>query len=167
MTLFDKVNIQIDGSVLERVEQWFIGIFNQPTWLKIALVASLTGAGIYFYYNHYNNREYIKELQDQVEIIKESVSENLSIDNYKEDLIYVIQEIQLLDKQEDQDYYDELLEIDLLIKFIERHHPGDPIIEDFKAMKNRLQVSHDVYDKHYEYAIIHLNKIINDNSPKK
>lgn len=168
MALFGNIlnidKVQIDGKILERLGEWLKEVFNQPAWLKALVFLTLTCAGVYFYYNHHTNREYIKELQDQVNSINVEVSENLSIESYKEDLIYVITEIKLLNQQEEQSYNDELLELDLLINFINKHHPNDPIINDFESMKSRLMVNHDVYNQHYKYVIIQLNKVVNDNN---
>lgn len=156
------VNINVGEKGLDKILYFFKEFFNQPKWLLTLTAVIIILGGSYFAYGYYRDKKDFIELQNNVEIINKCIKENLNITDYKQNLIYTISEIKLIQVAEQSNYEEELLELELLEDFIQRRHPHDRILEDIRAMKSRLKINHDVHKKQYDYIMKNLDEFISD-----
>lgn len=161
------VNINVDEKGLDKIFHFFRELFNQPKWLLTLTVGIVLFGGGYFAYGYYRDKSDFIELQNNVNVINNCIKENLNIVDYKQNLIYTITEIKLIQAAEQNNYEEEMLELELLEDFIQRRHPNDRILQDIRAMKNRLKINHDVTLKQYDYIMGNLNNFINDSTNLK
>ena len=159
MAFIQIQNLNID-KLLEFIKEILNRIFNQPLWLKILLFSTLILTSSYFYNRHKTDLENIKQVKDQVEYLNCTVNKHLNIEEYKNNLIYVIHSIQLLEYVLQQNYEERMLELDYLIEFAHKHHPNNELERHLVSMKTRMEVNRNMYNQQYRYIIMHLNDII-------
>lgn len=156
-------NIKFDGAFIGKILNWFKEFFNQPPLLKTILIISIITAAGYFSLSYFTNKSQINELNVRVIEIDEKINDVLNINDYQENLLYVITEIKLLEYSLEQNYRERIYELDCIEKFAEHYHPGDPIIQDFDAMKVRMEMNYNSYNQHYKMVMKELDKIIENN----
>lgn len=159
MAFIQIQNLNID-KLLEFIKEILNRIFNQPLWLKILLVSTLVLTSGYFYNRHKTDLENIKQVKEQVEYLNCTVNKHLNIEEYKNNLIYVIHSIQLLEYVLQQNYEERMLQLDYLIEFAHEHHPNNELEKHLISMKTRMEVNRNMYNTQYRYIIAHLNDII-------
>ncbi len=159
MAFIQIQNLHID-KLLEFIKEILHKIFDQPLWLKILLVSTLVLTSGYFYNRHKTDLENIKQVKEQVEYLNCTVNKHLNIEEYKNNLIYVIHSIQLLEYVLQQNYEERMLQLDYLIEFAHEHHPNNELERHLIAMKTRMEVNRNMYNQQYRYIIMHLNDII-------
>lgn len=158
----NKITVSGDatGKLLKFLNEHINNFFKQPKWLLMTMFIVICGAVAYFMYTSRSEKECIQNLQEQVNEINDVIIKSLSITDYEENLLKVITEIKLLKQEDQQSYEDELLELSLLIAFIEKYHPNDPIVADLKSMQSRLKTNHDLYKDHFDYIMNQLDEVI-------
>lgn len=158
---FIENKIQIGEKAIESIFGIFTGfikgLLNQPKWLIVAVMVSILMGGCYFWYSHKEDKENIKELQEQVIQINEVVGSNLGV----EDLIYIITEIKILKCMLDENYQERIYTIDVIKDYLVRYHPNDPAIGDINTIKRHMELNKDTYSQHYKYVMSQLDKIAN------
>lgn len=159
MAFIQIQNLNID-KLLEFIKEILNRIFNQPLWLKILLFSTLILTTGYFYNRHKTDLENIKQVKEQVEYLNCTVNKHLNIEEYKNNLIYVIHSIQLLEYVLQQNYEERMLQLDYLIEFAHEHHPNNELEKHLVSMKTRMEVNRNMYVTQYRYIIAHLNDII-------
>lgn len=157
-------NIKIDEGAANKMLAFLVklikNLFKQPKWLILLAVLAIVGGAAYFKYSIHTEKEKIQGLYENVQIINDITNKTLNIEDYKKNLLNVITTIKLLQQENQQSFDDNILEINLLISFIEKHHPKDPIVNDLRSMKNRLIINHDIYKEHYDYTIKQLDEFV-------
>ena len=159
MAFIQIQNLNID-KLLEFIKEILNRIFNQPLWLKILLFSTLILTSGYFYNRHKTDLENIKQVKEQVEYLNCTVNKHLNIEEYKNNLIYVIHSIQLLEYVLQQNYEERMLQLDYLIEFAQEYHPNNELERHLVSMKTRMEVNRNMYNQQYRYIIMHLNDII-------
>lgn len=159
MAFIQIQNLHID-KLLEFIKEILYKIFDQPLWLKILLISTLILTSAYFYNRHKTDLENIKYVQAQVEQLNCTVNKHLNIEEYKNNLIYIVHSIQLLEYVLQQNYDERMLQLDYLIEFAHEHHPNNELEKHLVSMKTRMEVNKNMYNTQYRYIIAHLNDII-------
>lgn len=159
-------HINLDESIIDKFFNSIKEFFNQPPLLKAILIFSIIVAAGYFSLSYFTNKSQINELNEKVTEIDEKINDVLNIDDYQQNLLYVITEIKLLEYSLEQNYQERLYELDCIERFAEHYHPGDPIIADFDAMKVRMEMNYKSYNQHYNIVMKHLDKILENNDEK-
>ncbi|WQJ53848.1 MAG: hypothetical protein [Wendovervirus sonii] len=163
MPIINIDKILVDGSIAKSIVDAAKKFFaQQPKWLCTLLILAVISWCSYYVYNYFSDQKSINELQNEISVIEEKMNNILSIEMYQENLIYVITELQLLQQDEEQNYKENMLEIELYLKFLKRHYPGDPTIRDLEAMHERAETNHESYMQHYRHVMHKLRERAND-----
>lgn len=162
MNIFNVENLTIDGKFMKKISNTFKELLKQPPALIFSVVAMTLITSGYFFVNYFNHKAEVKELSEKVLEIDNKIDDALDITDYQKNLLYTITEIKLLEQEINENYKEKIYEIDCLEKFIQHHHPNDPIIVEFESMKSRMTMSYEMYNQHYKVIMKELDNIVDN-----
>lgn len=138
-------NIKLEHGFIAESLRLIKEFFNQPIWLIILLVISITMGLSYYLYTRNEYIQTIETLQTEINQLTLIVYNNVNKDEYKKTLFNLITELTLLKHAQDLDYNIDVHQLDVIERFVKRKYPYDPIIGDIDIIRIRKKTAQESY----------------------
>ena len=116
-------NIKLEHGFIAESLRLIKEFFNQPIWLIILLVISITMGLSYYLYTRNEYIQTIETLQTEINQLTLIVYNNVNKDEYKKTLFNLITELTLLKHAQDLDYNIDVQQLDVIERFVKRKYP--------------------------------------------
>lgn len=154
-------NIKLEHGFIAESLRLIKEFFNQPIWLIILLVISITMGLSYYLYTRNEYIQTIEVLQTEINQLTLIVYNNVNKDEYTKTLFNLITELTLLKHAQDLDYNIDVQQLDVIERFVKRKYPYDPIIGDIDIIRIRKKTAQESYTQEYVYILNRLKTLFN------
>lgn len=145
-----KIDSSFWNGFVDVVKKFWYGI---PKWLQyILIIVTLIGASFYAY-NKVSIAYDIKELQDEIKELNEKYKHSVVVDRYQYDVENIVLSVRTFQEMIGSMYNDQDEMTQLFEEYVKRNHPNDPILEDIKRVKKRMQYTREVYGKTLQHQL--------------